>query len=145
MSLNNYALIKNGIVYNIVVSETNYVNPDSDYTVLLPQNSTVGIGWEYIEGDFIEPISLDVVQKKKIFTKFEFRSLFTIEELIFLDNSDINENLSIQEKMTLKTILKNFDAASIIDIENPATIFGINYLKDIGLLSEERAEEILST
>ncbi|EHG6164148.1 hypothetical protein ACNDTH_000348 [Escherichia coli] len=52
--MSNYALIKDGIVVNIVIW-----NGESDlfreYTTINVDNIDVGIGWSYAEGQFTAP------------------------------------------------------------------------------------------
>lgn len=46
----NFAIIENGKVVNAVVAETDYAN--SQGWIALPDNA--GIGWDYIDGQFVD-------------------------------------------------------------------------------------------
>jgi len=74
----NYAVINNEIVTNIIVSDSldlaNLIVQATDpieFCVLLPTEGIVvghdilfvGIGWGYIDGEFIPPVTPDIVQE----------------------------------------------------------------------------------
>jgi len=100
----------------------------------------------------------DIVSEKKEFrigfmlTKYEFRKRFTFEEKVKLDNfsSVINGNQSLTseqkeyQKSIMTTITKDFESALDIDISIQETISAINFFKEIGVLTKERVNEILS-
>lgn len=46
----NFAIIENGKVVNAIVAETDYAN--SQGWIALPDNA--GIGWDYIDGQFVD-------------------------------------------------------------------------------------------
>jgi len=48
--MSNYAVIENGKVVNIVVSEPEYAAQQG--WVALPKNA--GIGWDYVDGQFVD-------------------------------------------------------------------------------------------
>lgn len=81
---------------------------------------------------------------KTVYTKLGFRSRFTAEELIAVDNFAINNTLTTEQKAQLNTITKNFDAAQEIDLTNSQTIAGVNYLADCNLITPARATFILT-
>ena len=105
-----------------------------------------GIGWTYENGKFTPPPSPPPPPPpppQTVFTKFGFRSRFTFSELVAVDNFADNSTLTADQKAALTTITKSFDAAQEIDITNQATIQGVNYLATCGLITAERAAQIL--
>ena len=76
-------------------------------------------------------------------TKFQFRCLFTLDELVAVDNYQTNASLSESDKAMVNTILANFAAAEDIDLAAPATIQGVNYLGSIDLIPPGRVPQIL--
>jgi len=53
--MNMVALIKNGLVTNVILTENPY-HPDAGVeAIALPDNSQVGIGWAYANGQFTAP------------------------------------------------------------------------------------------
>jgi hypothetical protein len=79
-----------------------------------------------------------------LLTKLQFRCLFTAEELIGLDNHAQSATLTADQQAAMVTVMKNFDAASAIDLCDPRTIEGVQYIESIGLIASGRAAEILA-
>jgi hypothetical protein len=54
----NYAVIKNDIVENVIVAETEQIAIEVTNSALCIDvtNEYVGIGWKYINGEFIAPV-----------------------------------------------------------------------------------------
>ncbi len=77
-------------------------------------------------------------------TKFQFRSLFTLEELVAVDNYQTNAALADSTKAMITTILQNFAAAEDIDLSDPATQAGVQYIASAGLILPARAAQILA-
>jgi hypothetical protein len=53
-NVKHYAIVQDGVVTNVVVwdGETPY-NPDGEL-VEIPEGSTAGIDWDYIDGEFVD-------------------------------------------------------------------------------------------
>jgi hypothetical protein len=52
-----WALIKNGLVENVIVADIEFIKgicDQWDFCQGLPENSPVGIGWTYIDGEFTD-------------------------------------------------------------------------------------------
>ena len=79
----------------------------------------------------------------KTYTHLGFRQLFTTAEQVAIDNYDTG-TFTAQQKATLKTIAKNFDAAEEIIPTDQRTIDGVNYYESVGLIAAGRAAQILS-
>jgi len=134
------AEVQNGVVVNtIIVDETVQLGPEFiDIDNINPQP---GIGWTYTDNTFTYAEA--PIPPSPPMTKYHFRSRFTLAKLVALDNFASSTTLSDVHKATLNTITKNFDAADSIDITNSATIQGVEYLVTAGLLTQDRATEIL--
>jgi hypothetical protein len=63
---------------------------------------------------------------------------------VAIDGYQTSIILTTDQKAVLFTITKNFDSATEIDIQNPNTIQSVDYLANIGLITRERAGQILS-
>lgn len=140
----NYAIIQNGKVSNVLLADDAFIAanyPGSPRIDTL--NPVPGIGWLYASGTFTAPAS-SVPVPVTSFTRFGFRALFTLQELIGVDNYASNTGLNSTQMETLNTITKNFDAAETIDLSDPATQYGVNYLVSCGLLTQARATTILA-
>lgn len=75
---------------------------------------------------------------------YQFRKRFTLQELIGMDNADLNQNIPSQTKAALKTMLKNFEAAEYIDLDNADVATGLATLEQVGLIAAGRAAQILA-
>ena len=85
-----------------------------------------------------------VATSASFLTKLQFRLLFTLTELVAIDNYQTNTSLSSDQKNMLNTIMANFAAAEDISLTDPATIQGVNYLATAGLITTARAAQVLA-
>lgn len=83
-------------------------------------------------------------------TKLEFRNRLTFNEKVALDNYEmtidamaIDAQIKIQRKAIIKTVIKDFDSATYIDLKDPATIQAIQLFASFGLIEPDRVNEIL--
>ena len=137
------AQITNGVITNIFdcldVDQSHF--PDAiRVDDITPQPA---IGWTYENGVFAPPAAPPVLVKT-VYSPYGFRSLFTLAELVSIDGYQTSTILTTEQKAVLFTITKNFDSATEIDIQNPNTIQSVDYLANIGLITRERAGQILS-
>ena len=102
----------------------------------------IGQTWN---GTTLLPKAPDPVIVYKRFTKLEFRNLFTLAERVGIDNFELNGAISAENKMTLRTLFKDQEAASYIDLERADTQQGVQFLAVAGLISGARASEILAS
>ncbi len=58
--MNRYALIENGAVTNVILWDGNdgWTAPEGISAMELPADSQVGIGWEYENGEFTAPVTI---------------------------------------------------------------------------------------
>lgn len=144
----HYAIINDNIVGTVIDADKNTTILSNMIRIdnLDPQP---GIGWSYENGVFtaapppLPPPPPPPPPPQTVFTKYQFRSRFTLAELVATDNFATSSTLTDVQKATLNTITKNFDAADSIDITNSATIQGVEYLVTVGILTQDRATEIL--
>ena len=141
----HYAIINDNTVGTVVNADEKTIVHNN--MIRIDQLDPVpGIGWSYENGVFTAPAPLPPPPPpppQTVFTKYQFRSRFTLAELVAIDNFASSTTLSDVHKATLNTITKNFDVADSIDITNSATIQGVEYLVTAGLLTQDRATEIL--
>lgn len=79
-----------------------------------------------------------------IITKFQFRKLFTIEERTLIDNIQYNTNFSGSVKAVVNTLMRDLEVSGEVNLHLPEVIQGVNFLKQIGILSTVRAARILA-
>lgn len=78
----------------------------------------------------------DFPTKPKPLTRFEFLALFTDLELAAILEA-------AKQYPLVAAVLKRLEVAEEVILDNPTTITGINGLRDGGLLTPERAAQIL--
>jgi hypothetical protein len=76
-------------------------------------------------------------------TKWQFRSLFTLEERVACDNAEYNTNIPAEYRATLKTLNKDFDSAQEIDPSLVEVQQGIGLFEQLGLIQPGRASQII--
>jgi len=141
MSTENFCvLIENGKVSNIIV-----VVPDSPFLIKYPEWVFIGenpqgvaIGWDYDGGQFIPPPAPPPPPPPApIITKVAFISRFTPEEYVGVVSAT-KTDVEVQAWYDL------FQAASTVDLSDQRTIVGVNSFVTKGLLTAQRANEILT-
>jgi hypothetical protein len=141
MSNENFcAIIADGKVSNIIVVEPNSSilakNPDWIFIGENPQR--VAIGWGYENGLFIAPPPPPPPAPTWIVTKVAMISRFTPEEYVGVIGAT-KTDVEVQAWYDL------FQAANVVDLSDQRTIAGINSFVGKNLLTQARADEILST
>lgn len=74
-------------------------------------------------------------------TRLAFLNRLTDAEAVSIDLASIGET---QEAATVRRVMSKVNAAKFIDLADPDTVNGINYLLSAGLLTAERGNEILT-
>ena len=87
-----------------------------------------------------------IVPKRHVWlSKLQFRNLFSMDELVALDNFASSTTLTSDQKAYLTTLMKNVDAAESIDLCYPMTQQGLAYIESAGLIAAGRAAQILAS
>lgn len=79
-----------------------------------------------------------------ILTKFQFRKLFTLEERTLIDNIQYNTNFSGSVKAVVNTMMRDLEVSGEVDLHLLDVIQGVQFLKQIGILTAVRATRILA-
>lgn len=108
----------------------------ADNLILLSESDPSPLGkkwngstWEDVPEPEPEPI--------RILTKLQFRNRFTMEEKAALYTA-------AEANVMLRIFLDDLNAAESIDLDDPATVFGVNTLEQVGIIGVGRAVEILA-
>jgi hypothetical protein len=80
---------------------------------------------------------------RKPMSKWEFRSLFTLEERVACDNAEYSTNIPEEYRAILKTLNKDFDSAQEIDPSLVEVQQGVGLFEQLGLISSGRANQII--
>lgn len=110
---------------------------------LIPINGqqAVDLGYVYSGDVFVAPQSAQAVADKRI-TPNAFQKRFTDAEAIAIDLASIGATV---QAATIRRHMKLSETASFIDLEDPLTISGVNAMAAAGLISGQRATEILTS
>ncbi|MGC8807879.1 MAG: hypothetical protein ACP5QB_10125 [Thiomonas sp.] len=82
--------------------------------------------------------------KRPPLSKLEFRRLFTPEELVRFDNPEMFiSSLTDAQRAQIRTMQRNFELATYIDLDDPLVAQGLQAMVQYGLLTEARKNEIL--
>ena len=123
-----YQVVENGVVVNTVVSDsalfTNWI-----------QNDTAGIGWTYENGVFSAPVVVSA--PVRVLTKLQYMNRFKDAELAAIYTS-------AKSVVAVEIWLEKFKLATEINLDDDATVSGLQAMKDAGLLTVGRASEILA-
>lgn len=135
-------LIKDGSVENCIsadsVERAQQFYPD--YTCI-ERTSSVGPGWKYINGSFVEPEPIIIPGTYKI-TKLAFLTRFTDMEAIGIDMASQGATV---EAASVRRYLSKVNNAEYIDLERVDTRTGVLQLEELGFLTAGRALQILNT
>lgn len=124
------------IVKNIAVVDTFEWNPgDGLYLVVLQENETCLIGQSYSENNTPRFFGTPETQQK-IYTTYEFLLRFTPEERAAARNAAITDPI-IADFQQLSQVI------STIDNTDPQTIQGMQYLVSVGVITQQRFDEIM--
>jgi hypothetical protein len=79
-----------------------------------------------------------------VLSKFQFRSLFTLAEKLAMDNYSTNPALTVQQQQMLNTLHIDFMVAENMDLTDPATIAGVQFLESAEIIASGRAAQVLA-
>lgn len=128
--IKNYAIIENGVVVNVAVSEEAL---ESNWI----QSDVAQIGWTYDGTEFHAPQQPPEPELPKIITKVAFRFRITDAEYAAI-------LAAAKTDPDVQVWVETFNMVSQIDLDNSRTKDGVATLVAKSLLTEARATEILT-
>lgn len=159
-----YALIKNGMVENIIIAEPDFIAAIADdWEHIEPldtpeeQALNVGIGWTYVAGVFAAPETAgeeSAEQTYEVLSRLGFRNRFTMMEKAMIEFAAIDDPAKTPEQRMqsamLRAILADQRDAKYIDVREDTaagiqTRAGLDMLETAGLLVAGRAATIANT
>jgi len=155
--MNIIALIENGIVENIIVTDDHGWPGGIDITEIQPRP---GIGWHYDEDDgFTDPApeipappdepepAPEPIPQNRIITNYAFEMRFTLDERVAIDLAGLDDPTAALEQRAMAAALRvsqeRAKKAQFTDLDNPVVRASVEQMETIGLLAEGRAAEIL--
>lgn len=125
-----YAIIENGKVVNIAEAAFpiagNWVQSDA---------AAIGDDYDEQTGEFSRP-EAQVVAEPRILTRLQFRNRFTSGEKVAI-------YMKAETSVQIRIFLDDVNAAEEIDLDDTATIAGVQALEAAMLIGAGRAAEIL--
>ena len=136
--MNQYALVKNNVVENVIVADTVFISTITGYDAIVDVTDNAvscKIGDSYSGGNFVAPqVVASVVTRM---TRLQFQLKFTFAELVAIETA-------AETNPGVRVLQRQQENAEFIDLADEHTINGIMYLISIGLLTQERGTEILT-
>jgi len=148
-----YALIHDHTVYNIIETDDSGWPEGIDITALDERPS---IGWTYSEDtgfaapqpdNETPPPDGEPTSARRIISNLAFDRRFTLQERVNIELASQHDPAAGLEQRgqaaALRVIQSRAEKALFIDLDDPETQSGVMYMEQAGLLSTERALEIL--
>jgi hypothetical protein len=133
------AIVQEWVVDDIVqIDESEYPNYAKKCTIAIDidnLNPKPEVGWIFTGNALVPPTGYKPSMK---ITKLSFRERFTLQEMVALQ-------VAKQNNPTLQVMGDNIVVATYIDLSRPDTIQGVELLVSLGLLTQDRANQILNT
>ena len=85
----------------------------------------------------LKPIEFSDIKHEKKFTILEYQSLFTLEELSAIEEASLTN-------ATIRVLQRLHQSAQFIYLSDERTLKGMEMLVQLGLLTQDRYDEILS-
>lgn len=80
----------------------------------------------------------------RILTRLGFRRRFTMAERIAFDNAPDNQLLPAEARAAVRTMQNDLALAEEINLDDPDVVAGVGMLVQIGIISAQRAAEVLA-
>ena len=137
------AIVNDWIVSSIVtIDEDQYAHYANSCQVAIDITSTVPqptTGWTFDGANLNAPAGYVPVMQ---ITRLAFRQRFTIPELVGILGAASG---TTTQALTLQVMLQNQSLATFIDLNRSDTIAGVQFLVSLGLITQARATQILTT
>lgn len=126
------ALIKNGVVDNVIESDLEFASTLPDYDTVIA-SEVAGPGWLYTDGTLVSN-DVEVIGTASPSTPLSFLRRFTLAERIDIQQS---------EDPIVKDAMLMFNVAQDVQLDDPDTVAFVHYIANMGIISQARADEIL--
>jgi hypothetical protein len=131
-----YAVIKGEVVDGIAVADVP-LDTDGMWVCVDGMDPMPGPYWTYKNGAFAPPVIPPAPVLPNIITKVAFRFRMTDTEYVGVINA-------AKTDVEVAAWVETFNMVTRIDLDSQRTVDGLNVLVSKGLLTQERATEILS-
>lgn len=116
----------------------------TEYYELNESQLMVDLGWSYEGGDFYPPPDTSPTFGR-IITKLAWRMRFTHPERVAIKMASLGLNLLItnEQRAALASSEDDVMAAGYINLDDPATVAGADFVESLGLIASGRADEVV--
>jgi len=130
-----YAIVENDEVINVTLWDgtTEWSPPEGTIAVACPDE--VGPGWTYENGTFVAPPVPEPVPGT--YTRIQFLFLFTPEEIIAIQDAAVTNQTVMYYNYMINAVVT-------LQLTDTAVINGVNMLATEGVITPERAAQILA-
>jgi hypothetical protein len=132
--MKRWALIEGELVANVVEQDS---QPQIEGLWVEIVDGKAGPGWEYIDGQFIEPPIPPIPPLPPIITKLAFRFRLTDAEYVGI-------LAAAKTDVEVMAWVETFNMVSQINLDDSRTVSGLEMMVTKLLLTEERKTEILT-
>ena len=142
----DYALIKNGLVEQVIVSDAEFAQSIArKWDAVTPAIEGCAIGWAWDGEAFTPPApppAPEPTTEPRHITRLAFLNRFTDDEAISIDLASIGATV---QAAGLRRYMNKVNAATFIDLAGPDTRAGVQALEAGEVLAAGRAAEILDS
>lgn len=131
-----YAVIKGNIVDGIAIADAP-LETDGEWICIDELEVKPNAGWTYENGVFVVPPPPILLPEPNVVTKVAFRFRMT-------DSEYVGVLTAAKTDVEVAAWVETFNMVSSIDLDNQRTKDGVQNLVNKGLLTQERATEILT-
>lgn len=132
--MSRLALIRDGVVVNVIEASIAFALAVPGTELVVPSEHA-GIGWLLVEGELVAPVVAPAPTPAEVLTPLAFLRRFSIEEMATV--------LASPDPLIAPFVIM-LQVAQEVSVEDPATIAFVQYAAQLGLISAERAAQILT-
>jgi hypothetical protein len=140
-----WAVVENGVVTATITASNAFVTTHEPGAIeidgILPEP---GMRWTFAAGVFSPPAPPSGGPANSVFSRIQFRLLFTTAELQAIDGY-LSAGLTAGQNKAIATGLINFAQSDLIDLTATYVSNAVTFLGTVGLITPARATAILAT
>lgn len=131
-----YAVVKGETVDGIAIGEAP-MDADGKWICVDGMEPTPGPGWKYVNNTFVAPIEIPQIPIPNIISKVAFRFRLTDDEYVGILTA-------AKTDVEVAAWVETFNMVSKIDLDNQRTKDGVAKLVSKNLLTQDRANHVLT-
>lgn len=141
--MSTYKLAVNGVLRDYGTPDEAFIPSDANNPDWVAYQAWLALGNTPAPADVVT-----VVNPPRKITKLAFRNRYTTAEKIAMEIASLDDPTAQmsarQAAAALRATLKDLDNSAYIDLERPETAAGVNFLVTLGILTQDRANHVLT-